>query len=132
MPRSSPRPRQLNSSPLEVVLTELPAVVARLVAEGGLQEIIAGRDHADLLRGWVRKAKLGLVAQQAAAEAWMRLERRLGEILSERLSPGRPKTVPQADHFRLRDIGMTKNQSVRAQAIAAIPMKRMEIYFRTA
>jgi site-specific DNA-methyltransferase (adenine-specific) len=105
----------------------------RLVAEGTPQEIVDGRNKTDAIRVWVRKAKLGLAAQQTAASAWILLEHRLGELLPAVLKKGRPKKIPGEDHFpTLRELGLTPNQSSRAQRIAAIPMKQVEAYFRDA
>jgi hypothetical protein len=59
-------------SHLARVLADLPEIVARLIVEGGPQEIFDGRNQTNGLRAYVRKAKLGLAAQQAASEAWIR------------------------------------------------------------
>src|ERR1700730_12074314 len=58
MPRSCPRPRQLNSSALHRFLSELPKEVARLVSEGKPREIADARRWSERLRYAAKGAKL--------------------------------------------------------------------------
>jgi hypothetical protein len=114
---------------LENLIGQLPALVAWLVAEGSPREI-AG--WADRLRCEAMRARRGLELRNAAAEAWLELEAGCGEKLAGNLSRGRPRNVQAADSFRLEDIGISRNLSMRMQAIAAIPKRVRDNYYRTA
>jgi hypothetical protein len=129
MPRSCPRPQQLNNSAIQRFLTELPKEVARLVAEGKPREIVGERRWAETLRYAAKRAKLGKEAQDACAEARFRLERRLGEVIPPYLKKGRPKTVESDDHLRLADFGISKDLSARAQRIAAVRLAIFDQFF---
>jgi hypothetical protein len=123
------------ASPPEIaqVLDRLSRDVAQLVAIGTPQEIVARRTQADAIQACVHNAKLGLEAQQTAAEAWIRLKHRLGVLLIEGLATGRPTKNPSVERFpTLKELRLTGNQSSRAQRVGAIPMRKVETYFRTA
>jgi hypothetical protein len=122
-------PEKFSPSQLDKLLVGLPALVARLVRGGSPREIVDARHSAEVLRTYASKAKLGIEAQNAVAQARFRLERRLGEIIPERASRGRPKSVVSDDNFRLADLGISRDLSSRAQAIAAIPLSFFEQYF---
>jgi hypothetical protein len=100
----------------------------RLLAEvRGLDDARAIHDVAEAARTYARQARLGLEAQNDAAEIKLRAERRLGELLAEsdkhrggnfnRSQPATGWTKPA----RLQDLGISKSQSSRWQAIAAVP-----------
>jgi site-specific DNA-methyltransferase (adenine-specific) len=114
------------SSPSPLVRLE---TARRLLAEvRGVDDARAIRDVAEAARIYARQARLGLEAQNDAAEIKLRAERKLGELLaqSER-NPGgntnrsQPATGSPDEPARLRDLGISKSQSSRWQAIAAVP-----------
>jgi site-specific DNA-methyltransferase (adenine-specific) len=117
---------------LASLLAALPAIVAQLVQHGTPREIAEARHKSELLRSYAAKARLGKELQNTAAEARLRLERRLGELLAEQVSAGRPKNVQSEDNYKLDDIGVSRKLSSRSQEIAGIPERRFETYFRTA
>jgi site-specific DNA-methyltransferase (adenine-specific) len=129
MPNVALIPATPSSDRAPYVLARLRRVVDRLIQTGSVAEIADWRDKAEL---YARKAKLSFEIRQDAAEAWIRLETRLGELLPELIQKGRPKKVPDENHFRLADLGVDKKLSMRAQQMAAIPARVRENYFRTA
>lgn len=107
-----------------------------LAATEAPKELAIVADAAEALRTFARRARLGLVAQNRAAELRLRSERRLGEILisSARQRQGRPKIVSAQNHFlpRLSDLGITKALSHRAQRLAAIDEHDFEDWLQEA
>jgi len=87
------------------------------------------RDVAEAARVYARQARLGLEAQNDAAEIKLRAERRLGELLAEQdkhLGGNVNRSQPATGWIkpaRLQDLGISKSQSSRWQAIAAVPEK---------
>ncbi len=78
---------------------------------------------ADAVRTYARQAKnRGLECD--AAEIRIRAERRLGELLDGEVAPGRRPNVHndgQLEKLRLADLGVDRNLSSRAQALARLP-----------
>src|SRR6266581_1717869 len=107
----------------------------RLLAEArALDEVKVICDLAEAARAYARQARLGLEAQNDAAEIKLRAERRLGELIA---------TLPKQDGGdaararsqaatevppRLDDLGISKSQSSRCQTIAAVPEPVFEEY----
>jgi hypothetical protein len=54
----------------------------------------------------------------AATEAWLRGERRLGELIPATIKRGRPKKEPDEGLFSLADFDIDDHQSSRAQPAA--------------
>src|SRR5215510_10349854 len=80
---------------------------------------------------YLKQSKESLEMQNEAAEIGLRAERRAGEMLIEgrengdRAGLGRPPKKNHDDSFSksyLKEIGITKNQSTRWQAIAVVPV----------
>jgi hypothetical protein len=91
------------------------------------------RDKAEAVRQYAKSAKLGLPAQNAAAETRLRAERKVGEMLAAlRLHGGRRKSKATAVTLKLSDLGVSRMQSVRWQRTAAIPNEHFEAYLREA
>lgn len=130
--RLLPLGRATSRQALAAVVKRLPKIVAKVLADDMPLKIADLRIETKMICGCVEAAKLGLKAQQTAAEAWLSLERRLGELLPGLISLGRPKKVRSENHFRLSDLHLSKTQSMRAQALAAISLRVMEGYFRDA
>src|SRR5216683_4810780 len=100
----------------------------RLLAEvRSVDDAKAIHDFAEAARVYARQARLGLEAQNDAAEIRLRAERKLGELLAAlprqdggdaaRARSQAATEVPP----RLGDLGISKSQSSRWQAIAAVP-----------
>jgi site-specific DNA-methyltransferase (adenine-specific) len=114
-----------SSSPSPLVRLE---TARRLLAEvRGVDDARAIRDVAEAARIYARQARLGLEAQNDAAEIKLRAERKLGELLaqSERNPGGNANLSQPATGWnqpaRLHDLGISRSQSSRWQAIAAVP-----------
>ena len=107
----------------------------RLLAETrSVDEVKMIRNLGEAARVYARQARLGLEAQNDAAEIKLRAERRLGELIA---------TLPKQDGGdaararsqaatevppRLDDLGISKSQSSRCQTIAAVPEPVFEEY----
>ncbi len=105
----------------------------RLLAEArALDEVKVICDLAEAARVYARQARLGLEAQNDAAELKLRAERRLGELvaaLPKQDGGDAARARSQAGTElppRLGDLGISKNQSSRRQAIAAVPQPVFE------
>jgi SAM-dependent methyltransferase len=97
-----------------------------------LSDVKAIRDLAKGAERYAKAKKLGLAAERYAQEIILRAERKLGEMLAETpkakgsAGAGRPpkggRSVrpPKDDAPSLKDVGLTKSESSRAQKIAAI------------
>ncbi len=113
-----------SSSPLARLET-----ARRLLAEvRGVDDAKAIHDFAEAARVYARQARLGLEAQNDAAEIRLRAERKLGELLASmdkhpggNLNRSQPATGSPGAPARLHDLGISKSQSSRWQAIAAVP-----------
>lgn len=83
---------------------------------------------------YAREAKLGREAENSAMEVRLKAERKMGEMLatSVKAKGGRPTKTGSAPApvSRLADLGITKKQSVRAQAIAAVPKRDFDARLR--
>jgi DNA modification methylase len=93
------------------------------------------RDKAEALRLYLRQQHASLEAQNHCAEIKLRAERRAGEILKDtpKNEGGllRGNTVlPRDDTPTLDDLGISKMQSSRWQAIAALPEDEFEEYIQ--
>lgn len=100
----------------------------RLLAEARtIDEVKTIRDTAEQMRLYAQQARLGLEAQNSAAEIKLRAERRAGEMLKvapKHPGAARPRTPWPADMAlppKLSDIGVSPKQSSNWQAMAAIP-----------
>src|SRR5258708_10165574 len=112
-----------SSSPLARLET-----ARRLLAEvRSVDDAKAIHDFAEAARVYARQARLGLEAQNDAAEIKLRAERRLGELLAARpkqdggdAARARSQAATEVPP-RLGDLGISKSQSSRWQAISAVP-----------
>jgi hypothetical protein len=116
-------------------LTTVDAAFQALANANTPEELIDLADRAEAMRSYVKRARLGMIAQNRCAEIRLRAERKLGELLTTtpRLR-GRPKSVPSENTFRsLSDLGVPDRKlSHRAQRIAAVPVEKFEEYLRIA
>ena len=112
-----------SSSPLARLET-----ARRLLAEvRSVDDAKAIHDFAEAARVYARQARLGLEAQNDAAEIRLRAERKLGELLAAlpkqdggAAARARSQAATEVPP-RLGDLGISKSQSSRWQAIAAVP-----------
>jgi site-specific DNA-methyltransferase (adenine-specific) len=110
MPDIQPLPR-------EIVLLEQAA--AFLAECQDLDEVKSLIDQAEVIRLYQKKIGDSLRAQNAAGEIKLLAQHRMGELLREMTKHnGDPRSH---DATRLSDLGITKSESSRTQAIAAIP-----------
>jgi site-specific DNA-methyltransferase (adenine-specific) len=106
----------------------------RLLAEARLvDEVRSIRDVAEAARVYAREVRLGLEAQNDAAEIKLRAERRLGELLADAPLQNGGDAARARSHAtevrpRLRDLGISKSQSSRWQALAALPEPVFDSY----
>src|ERR1051325_2272367 len=118
-------------------MVTVEAAIRALADANTPDDLIKIANTAEALRVYARRAKLGLTAQNQAAELRLRAERRIGEYLSgtDRHVGGRPskKPVRHGNGFsplRLGDLGIDRKLSFRAQRIAAIPTSTFDSWLQ--
>jgi len=118
-----------NSTALTAI-NRLQSALTTVVSIGDVKDI---RDKAEALRVYLRNSEDSLAAQNRCAECKLRAERRGGEILreTEKHKGGRPGKNRFHDGTSLNpetldDLGVTKKQSHRWQAIASVPEQTFE------
>lgn len=106
---------------------------AELAKATKIDEVKEIRDKAEALRVYARQAGESLEMQNQCAEIKLRAERRGGEILKEqeKHEGGRPTKNQSHDATsleppKLSDLGISKSQSSRWQAIAGLPEEDFE------
>jgi hypothetical protein len=121
---------EIQAMPRELALLEQAATL--LVECRDLDEVKSLRDRAEAMRLYSKKIADSQRSQNAAAAIKIRAEHRMGELLAqmEKQKPG--------DHWKkkrshdatvtptIAEIGITKSDSSRCQAIAAIPPKQLD------
>jgi hypothetical protein len=101
-----------------VVLNKASQMLAQA---NSIDEIKTIRDKAEAARIYVKAARLGLGLQNRAAEVKLRAERKAGTYLkSLKLRGGDRKSKKYAAALKLKDLGITRDQSKRWQRIASI------------
>jgi N6-adenosine-specific RNA methylase IME4 len=95
-------------------------------------EFVRLANVAETLRHFAIRARLGMAAQNRAAEIRLRAERGLGSLLAPVEMRGRPKNVRSANNFKLADFGVTRRLSHRAQKLAAVAASVFDGYLRDA
>ncbi len=112
-------------------LMHFDAARRALVLATKVDEVKAIRDKAEALRAYAKQAGESLEMQNYCAEIKIRAERRAGELLAER-EPHPPGPVSEDRSHdvtyppTLTDMGISKIQSSRWQAIASIPIPAFE------
>lgn len=121
-------------------VAEFEAAKAAIKAAQNVVDVKDIRDKADALRQYARKRADSFELQQNAAEITLRCERRIGELLADSelnrgtrgqlVGPGviggTPGLPPINEAQKLSELGITKNQSSRAQAIASLSEEEFE------
>ena len=111
-------------------IVPLNAIGKALAEARTIEELLQIRDQAEAVRGWARNATRSVEHAREianhAAEYKIRAERRLGQEL-ERMPKHPPGPQPEdrshdvTDPPKLADLGGSKMQSSRWQAIAQVP-----------
>lgn len=99
---------------LSMMRTELSQIVC-------VDEFKEVCDKAEAIRGYAKRAGLGLAVQNMAAELKIRAQRGAGGLLAESPEFGRGKKCSTVRH-----LGLTRSDSSRWQAIARIPEDEFE------
>jgi hypothetical protein len=87
---------------------------------------------------WVKRRQLGVEAQNTATELVLRAERHIGELLKqqpERHRGGRPGKKPvtrEGQVSTLKQAGISRNLSSRAQKLASVPPEKFDAVIRAA
>lgn len=88
------------------------------------------RDQAEAVRVYARTAGLGLEIQNAAAATRLRAEHKAGTLLAVVVQHGGDRRAGAESHgATLRELGVSKSQSSRWQAVARISEEDLEAYF---
>jgi hypothetical protein len=108
-------------------LTYFDRARAALAKSIDLDELKSIRDKAEALRNYAGQAtEMG----RRCTELRLRAERRLGELLAGTVRRGKPQMSPDVT-FKLRDLGITRNQSAKWQSAATLPAADFERYVTT-
>lgn len=99
-----------------------------------IDEVKQIRDKAEAMRLYAQQAQYSLEMLNMCAEIKIRAERKLGEMLTESNTADRRQANllrgrivrPREDTPALKDLGISKSQSSRCQAIGAIPSDAFE------
>jgi len=94
------------------------------------------KDRAKAVAAYLRDKKDATVARDDAFEIALRAERRMGELLALTMTPrqgaGRPKIGSLTQPISpLKALGVSKEESVRAQKLAALPEKEFDGRIKT-
>jgi len=119
-------------------LTRYDAMRTALVESHRIDDVKDIRDKAEALRLYAKQAGEGLENQNMMAEIKLRAERRCGELLGNmENAPTGPKpqlgnsVLPNSEAPTLADMGISKMQSSRWQAIASVPEPVFEQHLAT-
>src|SRR5258708_3467439 len=115
-----------------VNLDQLKRDIAEARSIGDIERLKEYRDKSETLREYGKKHGWLLEDQNNAAEATVRCARAMGELLEETVQPGNPQLSHRATNntshreVKLSDIGITRSDSSRCQAIASLPAETFE------
>jgi hypothetical protein len=116
----------LPGPPAGGLLAPLEQAKALLAAAHSVDVVKTIHDQAEAMRVYATQARMGLEAQNHAAEIKLRAERRAGELLAAMAKNrgtllGGHTVLPPGPEPRLADLAISKMQSSRWQRVAAIP-----------
>lgn len=113
-------------------LAKITKAKAALIAAKTLDDVLEIRDQAEAVRVYVKAAKEGQLAANAAAEIKLCAERKAGELLAAREKAknqhrkSAPDTMSGAE--TLNDLGVSYKQASRWQQEAAVPEETFQQY----
>ena len=99
----------------------LEAACKQLAEARSIEEVEEIRDAAQAMTHYYRQRGYGLAAINDAAEVKIRAERRMGELLAENVSQGRPSIKKGSKMLPFLPDDVSKTNSSRWQRIAKIP-----------
>ncbi len=115
------------------VLALVPTMRTALAAATTLEDLTWIRSQAEAIRCLAQNANLGLTMVNQWAEFKLRAERQAGEMLSAlSLSGGDRKSKSHESTLKLRDLGISKDQSSRWQREASVPELEFEAFLQEA
>jgi site-specific DNA-methyltransferase (adenine-specific) len=94
--------------------------------------VLEARERAEAILHYRKRRDYGINAINDAAEIKIRAERRLGELLREKVRHGGGRPKKQSSRSTVLPEGVTKNDSSSWQMIAGIPKAKFESYVTTA
>jgi hypothetical protein len=97
-----------------------------------LEDVKVIRDKAEAARTFIRAARLGLDLQNRAAELKLRAERKAGQFLASLKLRGGRRSKGHAVTLKLEDLGISRQQSKRWQAVASVSERRFLDYLQEA
>src|SRR5262245_53287063 len=114
-----------SAPPLAAALRQLEEIRVLLPQCHRLDAVKGLRDRAQAVLYLTKQRDCNLDIQNAAAEAKVRCERRLGELLAGRVRAGKPKLLHDETISRLPD-GVSRIQSHRWQQLAGLGARQFE------
>jgi len=111
-------------------LAKITKAKAALIAAKTLDDVLEIRDQAEAVRVYVKAAKEGQLAANAAAEIKLCAERKAGELLAarEKAKNQYEKSAGRMMRPALTDLGINKSQASRWQQEAAVPEETFQQY----
>ena len=109
-------------------LAQLGNAQRALAAASTLEDVLSIRDQAEALRVYVKAAGEGFEAANAASEFKLNAERKAGGMLKAMENRGRPRKGNTMLPFSLDDLGISRMQSSRWQAVASFPEAEFSAY----
>lgn len=120
---------------MTAALVKYEAARAALAAAHRVDEVKTIRDKAQAMAAYAKQARDTQMVQWAT-EIKVRAERRCGEMLRDSAETGQRNTGGKPSHdatvTKLRDLGITRDQSSRYQKLAAMPAEHFETAVETA
>lgn len=112
-----------------VLIADARGQLAQARSIGDVLDVLA---LAEAAKAYGRAKSLGMDARNYAAEIVARAQRRLGQLLAEEgPNVGNPQWSQAATNASLADLGVSKDQSSRAQRLAAVPEELFEAHIAT-
>jgi len=119
---------ELPGDPNVNLMQKVEQTLARLDEIESLGDLTELRRQAQALTAYLREHD---ESGRAMKIAQLRIERRIGEVLSRTVRPGNPKLLPEGTKGKL-PTGITRRQSSKSQKLAAMPEKLFEEYLANA
>ena len=110
------------------LIKKVEQTLARLDEITNIDDLTELQRQAQALTAYLREHD---ESGRAMKIAQLRIERRIGEVLSRTVRPGNPKLLPEGTKGKL-PAGITRRQSSKSQKLAAMPEKLFEEYLANA